>query len=445
MAATIGETALALLILFLAMFSLGRAFSYFARRARLPGVIGEILAGIVLGPSLLGYLDPHNPDWGFILEAVGELGIVVLIFYLGLGTRLRELRQVGRVATLTATGGVVTPLAGGTILLLAFAYDWRAALFVGAAMVATSVGITARVLADLKMEKSVPSRIIHGAAVIDDVMGMVVLALVMAVAAGRGATVLGIAWIVAAAVLFVVVALFGGPAVVNAFAGPRKASLPPEGRTRRGPLAVALLTCLAFAWIASAVSLAPIVGAFLAGVAFADVQGRYRLRRQMEPWRTGLAPFFFVLLGAKVSAGAVFASPQLLLLALTLTAVAVVTKYVPCRWVAREQGTVGARVVGVGMIPRGEVGFIVAATALTAGIVTPPLFSVVVFMAIGTSLIGPPLIRVALRPLGVVGKLDALKVARDLEGPPATGNTPPSGRYALANTTKQLWRPGGRA
>jgi len=291
----------------------------------------------------------------------------------------------------------------------------------------------------------VPSRIIHGAAVIDDVMGMVVLALVGAVAAGRGATLLGIAWIVTAAVAFVVVALFGGPAVVNALAGPRKATVPPEGRVRRGPMAAALLVCLTFALGASAVSLAPIVGAFLAGVAFADVQGRYRLRRQMEPWRKGLAPFFFVMLGAKVTAGAVFASPQLLALALALTAVAVVTKYVPCRWVARAQGTVGARVVGVGMIPRGEVGFIVAATALAAGIVSPPLFSVVVFMAIGTSLIGPPLIRVALRPLGVVGRIEALKVARDLEAPPPSPVSASSGRYALANATKQLWRPGGRA
>lgn len=430
MAATVGAVALALLVLLVVMFAVGRVLGLLMEYVRLPRIIGEIVAGIILGPSVLTLVNPANPDYGFALEAIASLGIIILLFCIGLETRLGELRTVGRVATATATAGVITPLAGGTALLLALSFDWRAALFVGAAMVATSVGITARVLTDLHVEHSVPSRIILGAAVIDDVLGMVVLAIVAAVAAGQGASILGIASVVVAAVAFVLGVLFLGPKVVNAIADSPRASLRAGERPSFFVMAIAIAVCMALAAAAAAVGLAAIIGAFLAGVAFADVQGRYRIRVRMEPLSKGLAPFFFTLMGAKVTLGTVVSSPALLGLALALTAVAVLTKYVPCRIAARGQGQAAARVVGAGMIPRGEVGFIVAASALSAGIVGPPLFSVVVFMAVGTSLLGPPLLRAALRPSGLHGALQDLKVARALdagvvEPSRGTGKPPP--------------------
>lgn len=392
-----------LFVMFVAARLLGRA----VEMAGLPSVIGEIVAGIVLGPSALAIIDPANVEYGITLEALAEIGIVVLLFSVGLETRIGDLKKVGRAASQTAVLGVIVPLGVGTALLLALAYEWHAALFVGTAMVATSVGITARVLSDLEKTQTRTAKVILGAAVIDDILGMIVLAIVGAVAGGNSASVAEIAIIVGEALLFIIVALTVLPRVVERLAGERRLM---EGKkmydsrldrlkpvhSREAALALAIAMCLGLAAASTFFRLAPIIGAFIAGVAFADVERRYRLHEQLEPVRALLVPFFFVLMGAKVSLGAFGADPSLIVLALGITAVAALTKYYPCRFGARSLGPEAARAVGFGMMPRGEVGLIVAAIALNLAIIDASLFSVVVFMSLGTSLIAPPLLRRAM-------------------------------------------------
>lgn len=429
MAGNPGDVAVSLLFTLFLMFVLARLLGRLVEGAGLPGVVGEIGAGIVLGPSALALVNPADAGYGIALESLAEIGIVVLLFSIGLETPLADLRRVGRAALETATLGVVVPLAAGTALLLALAYDWRAALFVGAAMVATSVGITARVIGDLDMTHTKTAKVILGAAVIDDVLGMLVLAVVGAVAGASSASAADIAVVVAEAVAFVLVTLALGPRLVARIAGerevlegkrvydPRRDFLKPV-HTREAALSLALAACLGLAAASSLFRLAPIIGAFMAGVAFADVEKRYELHEHLEPVRTLLVPFFFVLMGAKVSLGAFGADPSLVPLALALTALAAATKFYPCRVGARSLGRAPARAVGFGMIPRGEVGLIVAAIALNLGIITGALFSVVVFMALGTSLIGPPLLRRAVGAGQQEGLERRMEVARPHEWKP---------------------------
>lgn len=425
MADIVVELLATLFAMFVAAQLLGRAFE----RMGLPGVVGEIGAGIMLGPSLLGLVHPANVDYGIALEALAEIGIVVLLFSVGLETRIGDLKRVGGAATQTALLGVVVPLGAGTALLLALAYDWHAALFVGTAMVATSVGITARVLSDLELTQTKTSKVILGAAVIDDVLGMIVLAVVGVVAGGSGGQVFDIVIVVAEALLFVVLALKYLPRVVERLAGERELM---EGKkihdarrdflkpvsSRESAFVLAIGMCLGLAAASSFFHLAPIIGAFIAGVAFADVERRYQLHEHLQPVRTLLVPFFFVLMGTKVSLGAFGADPSLIVLAVVVTGVAIVTKYYPCRFGARSLGRDAARAVGFGMIPRGEVGLIVAAIALHLAIIDEALFSVVVFMALGTSFAAPPLLRRAMG-MGTHEKVDRkLEVATPHEWKP---------------------------
>ncbi len=398
-----------LLGILFAMFVAARVLGRAVERVGQPGVIGEIAAGILLGPSALSIVNPASPDYGLALEALAEIGIVVLLFSVGLETRIGDLKKVGGAATQTAMLGVVAPFAAGAALLLAVGYDWHAALFVGTAMVATSVGITARVLADLHMTQTKTAKVILGAAVIDDILGMIVLAVVGVIAGGQSGGIVEILVVIGEALLFVILTLTFLPRVVERLAGeralmegkkvhdPRLDFLKPVS-SRESAFVLAIAMCLGLAAVSSFVRLAPIIGAFIAGVAFAEVEKRYQLHEHLEPVRMLLVPFFFVLMGAKVSLAAFGANPSLLLLAAGLTAVAVATKYYPCRFGARSLGPEAARAVGFGMIPRGEVGLIVAAIALNLAIIDASLFSVVVLMALGTSFAAPPLLR---RAMGV--------------------------------------------
>ncbi len=405
--ASTSEVVVQLLMILFVMFVMARLLGRLVESFGQPSVVGEITAGILLGPSLLGVFDPADANYGLALEALAEIGIVILLFSVGLETRIGDLKRVGKAATEVAILGVVVPLAAGFAMLMALNYDWHAALFVGAAMVATSVGITARVLGDLRKSNTKTAKVILGAAVIDDILGMLVLAVVAAVAGGTGADILDIVIVVAEALLFVVIALYLGPRVVGRIAGERplmagkraydrRRDLLKPVETREAALVLALAACLGLAAASAFFALAPIIGAFIAGVAFADVERRYELHEHLQPVRTFLVPFFFVVMGAKVVIGDFVADPSLIILALGVTAVAAVTKYYPSVFGARTMGPDAARAVGFGMIPRGEVGLIIGSIAFGSGIIGSELFSVVVFMSLGTSLIAPPLLRGAM-------------------------------------------------
>jgi Kef-type K+ transport system membrane component KefB len=362
-----------LAIIFVAAKFAGALFE----RLRQPAVIGELLVGVLLGSHALGaigHTDTH--------EVLQELGAIILLFAVGLDTPLSELRAVGGRSLAVGVAGIVLPFAAGVILLLATGHESKEALFVGTAMVATSVGVTARVLTDLGRVRAPESRVILGAAVVDDVLGLLVLAVV----AGSVSDELSIGSIAGLAVLAVgFVALVGG---LGARAVTR--SLPLLDRLgETGVFTVALAVCLVLSAAAGALDLAAIIGAFLAGMAFAETRDRYRLEEHLSGVYSLLVPFFFVITGSLVDPGAL-TSAGTAGLALVVTAVAIAGKLVGCGGAAAGMGRRSALIIGWGMVPRGEVGVLVASIGLARGIVDNELYAVVVAMAVATTLVAPP-------------------------------------------------------
>lgn len=376
-----------------------------------PAVLGEILAGILIGN--LGLAGFHRLDFLHAnpgITALAELGVILLLFEVGLESNIGEMRKVGVSALLVATVGVIAPILLGVgvarfFLPGASPLTW---VFVGATLCATSVGITARVLKDLGQVQRAESRIVLGAAVIDDVMGLVVLAAVggtiSAAASGASLQVLDIAVIVLKAAAFLV-----GAVVLGGFLAPRLFRAASFLNIRHVLLAVSLAFCFLLAWLASQIQLAPIVGAFAAGLVldpmhYRDFQdrGEHTIEELIHPIGGFLVPVFFVLTGAKVDLGAL-ADPGVLLFAASLTGVAVVGKQV-CGLAVVERG-LDRLSVGLGMIPRGEVGLIFANVGrglFLAGVpvVSGATFSAVVIMVMVTTLITPPLLKWSLSRSG---------------------------------------------
>jgi Kef-type K+ transport system membrane component KefB len=377
-----------------------------------PAVLGELLAGIVLGNlGLIGIhaLEPLRTDVG--ISILAQIGVLFLLFQVGLESDVQKMMAVGASSLLVALLGVVAPMLLGYFVSSWFfpAHNPLTHWFVGATLTATSVGITARVLADLGRTTSKEGRIILGAAVIDDVMGLIVLAVVAGIiqAADRGAafapsTVL---WIVGKSLLFLV-----GAVVVGQWLSKHGFRLATRLRGEGVLLSVALMFCFGLAFLAGKAGLAPIVGAFAAGlvldeVHFEELRARHRETRSMhellQPLATFLVPVFFVLMGIRVDVSA-FAEPGVLGFAAMLTLVAVLGKQA-CSLGVLEKGC-DRLAVGLGMIPRGEVGLIFAgigATLTIAGerVVDGAVFSAVVVMVAFTTLVTPPLLVWRLRHL----------------------------------------------
>jgi Kef-type K+ transport system membrane component KefB len=349
---------------------------------RQPTVVGEILAGVLIGPQVLHLVAPSETS-----HVLAELGVIFLLFNVGLETKPSSIFKVGRMALLVAVLGVVVPMACGYLLMMAWDGNKIEALFIGTAMVATSVGITARVLADMGLLDSTAARIILGAAVIDDILGLLVLAAVASAAQGS-VNVAEIATTALLALGFVAAITFlGAPALTRA--------APHFRRLRAGneSFVIAILLCFGLALAATYIGVAAIIGAFLAGMALAEaVEGNHDVHQQVRGATEFLVPFFLVNIGMQLDLG-VFTNRQTLLLALVMTLVAVLTKLVGCGLGAWGLGLRGAAQVGVGMVPRGEVGIVVAQIGLGVGVITESLFGAVLFMACATTLIAPPLIR----------------------------------------------------
>jgi Kef-type K+ transport system membrane component KefB len=378
-----------------------------------PAVLGELAAGIVIGNlGLLGIHDLSGLADLAPIQVLAQIGVILLLFVVGLESSVGQMMKVGASSLLVATLGVVTPMVLGLWVSRAFfpARPTLAHWFVGATLCATSVGITARVLADLKRTTSVEGQIILGAAVIDDVMGLIVLAVVsgLVAAADRGdafnpAVVLVI---LARAALFLIGALVLGRWVVPPLF--RLAARLPGDRML---LPLALAFCFALAWLAGRAGLAPIVGAFTAGLVLeerhvAGLVERDRSRRTvpalLEPLQAFLVPLFFVLMGMRVDLRS-FGSPAILGFAALLTLAAVIGKQA-CSLGVLERGR-DRIAVGLGMIPRGEVGLIVAAIGATLTIhgqrvIDETVLSAVVVMVAVTTLLTPPLLAWRLRAAG---------------------------------------------
>jgi Kef-type K+ transport system membrane component KefB len=395
-----------------AILLIAKVAGEFFERVGQPAVLGELLAGIILGNlALVGF---HNADWmktDGVIAALAQIGVILLLFEVGLESNLGEMLEVGWSSLLVAVAGVIAPFFLGWVVSAYFLPNESQLVhvFIGAVLCATSVGITARVLKDLGKLKLRESRIILGAAVIDDVIGLLILATVAgAVAAAAAGTSLSVAhtfWLAAKAVIF----------FASAFAIGRYA-LPPLFRgagklESRGVLLVfSVAFCFALSWLATKVGLATIVGAFAAGLVLEDVhfksftdRGERDLSQLLEPVTIFLVPIFFVLMGMKVDLR-VFGHLDLLGFAAALTIAAIIGKQV-CSLALAERG-LNRLAVGVGMIPRGEVGLIVAgigaglmlpnAAGILAPVVSPATFGAVVIMVVITTLVTPPLLKLAL-------------------------------------------------
>jgi Kef-type K+ transport system membrane component KefB len=370
-----------LLTLFI-MFAAAKVLAELFERLRQPAVAGEILAGVLIGPALLNWAQPSE-----LTAALAECGVMFLLFGVGLETKPSSLLRVGPSAAVVAVLGVAVPFVAGWSLLRAFGEPQIEALFVGAALVATSVGITARVLSGMGLLAAPAARIILGAAIIDDVLGLLVLAAVASLARGDAnwTELMTTAAIATGFVGFI--AFFAAPLVTRV--APKAQSL----RVGNAPFAIAMIFCLGLALGASALGVAAIIGAFLAGLALAEAtEDQHALHEQVRGVTEFLTPFFLVNIGMPLKLD-VFADSSVLTLALWVTLAAVATKFVGCGLGALRLGWLGAAQVGIGMVPRGEVGIVVAQLGLSLGVISERVFAVVLFMAVATTMIAPPLIR----------------------------------------------------
>ena len=351
-------------------------------RLRQPAVVGEILAGVIIGPSLLGWVEPSE-----LITILAEIGVIFLLFTVGLETKPKDIFQVGRRAVLVGVLGVILPFVAGYFIAMAWDGSFAEAMFIGAAMVATSVGITARVLGSMGLLDKETSRIILGAAVIDDILGLIILSLVSAVSQGS-VSYTGLAMTAGAAILFTAFVALVGSKVMT-----RLAPAIDRLRLSKPFFNLGLILCLGLSLASIYVGVAAIIGAFLAGMALAEAtESNHKMHKMTSGITEFLVPFFLVSIGMQLDLS-VFRDASVVTLAIIITVAAVITKFVGCglgAWgmTRREMGQ-----VGVGMVPRGEVGIVVAQIGLGLGVISGQFFASVLFMAVATTLIAPPLIK----------------------------------------------------
>src|SRR4051794_762639 len=274
-----------------------------AERIGVPAVVGEIVAGILIGPSLLNAVGGNDE----VLRTLGEIGVILLLLDVGLEMDLNELGKVGRASILVATAGVITPMLLGIGVMELIGQDFKTSLFVGAALTATSVGITARVFGDLRALATTEARMVLGAAVADDVMGLVVLTVVVRLVTEGSVSVLSVLGIVGVAVAFLVLSGAAGLRL----SGPLFAAVARVSRSTGTMVALALAFTLGFARAADAAKLAPIVGAFVAGIALTRSDQSDRIRRELAPVGHLFIPVFFLQIGIDADLGAFASGPVL--------------------------------------------------------------------------------------------------------------------------------------
>jgi Kef-type K+ transport system membrane component KefB len=388
-----------------------------------PAVMGELIAGVILGNLVLlnpswTFLEPLRAEeptvaWAVVVDSFSRIGVILLLFEVGLESTVGEMRKVGGTSLLVAIAGVVAPFVLGYGVSALFIREVPAAvktlspdfdlrnihLFVGATLTATSVGITARVLKDLGKMQLPESKIILGAAVIDDVLGLLILsivaAIVVAAETGGGGMSLGnLAIIVAKSVGFLVLAIGLGVAFM-----PRVMAFLARFRSGGIVIVASIIFCFAYAYVAHLAGLAAIVGAFCAGLVLEDVHFKeFREEKELEellkPVISFLVPVFFVVMGLRVRLET-FADVSIIGIAIALTIAAFIGKQI-CSLVVRDKG-LNRLLIGLGMVPRGEVGLIFAGIGMVLGVVDAALYSAIVIMVILTTFATPPLLKMALR------------------------------------------------
>ena len=391
-----GLTIQAFLFVLVVILLSAKLLGELAERVGQPAVLGELLAGVLLGGSFLGVVDPETE----VIHLLAEIGVILLLFEIGLETDLRRLLKVGGASTTVALVGVAAPFLMGYGVAVAMGLPTLPAVVTGAALTATSVGITARVLSDLGRLQEPESQIVLGAAVLDDVIGLIILGVVAELVSGAGITVSGIGLTALLAFGFLGAVLLLGRLIV-----------PPvfrwlEGLGRTGTVGtMAVVLAFLTAYLADAAGSALIIGAFAAGLVLAPTPQAKTVQGGVVSLGQFFVPIFFVSVGAAVEIRS-FLEPRVLTIGLALIVVAIAGKvaagYAPF-WFRGSKA-----VVGVGMVPRGEVGLIFAQLGLTTGVLDIGLFSALALMVMVTTFIAPP-------------ALKALLPARGRGGPPPGG------------------------
>ncbi len=415
----------AVLLSLIAVYLVSKLGGELSKRLDLPPVLGELVGGVVVGVSALHFL--VFPETGAtasdsllmsLLQALGdldaaaiahifesqseivsvlaELGVIVLLFEIGLESDLRELSRVGSQAALVAVVGVAAPFALGTVgLVWLFHVPTIPAVFAGAALTATSIGITSKVLSELGQLKSTEGQIIVGAAVIDDVLGIIVLAVVASLAKTGEVDVLNLVYLILSASGFLLGAILLGKFFNKGFV-----AIADKLQTRGALLIPALTFALAMAVIANLIHLEAILGAFAAGLVLDETDKRKELDQQVAPIADILVPVFFVTVGAKADLGvlnpAVAENRAGLIIATFLMAIAILGKVIT-GWAVFGQPGVNRLAIGIGMIPRGEVGLVFAGIGSASGVLDKPLEAAIIVMVILTTFLAPPLLQVSMK------------------------------------------------
>jgi Kef-type K+ transport system membrane component KefB len=370
------EILIQMLIIFTIARFLGRLFS----KLNIPSVAGELLAGAIIGPYFLNLVEPNTT-----LETLAEIGVIVLLFNAGLETHIDDLIKVGKPAVLTGVFGVIFPFIGGYFAGQLFGYPSAENLFIGTTLVATSVGITIRVLQELGYARNISAKIILAAAILDDILGFIVLAFVKNITLGIVNT-LELVLLSIQAIAFV---------VFLATIGPRL--------TRRRKTFFSSLSCdflfelslifmLVLAIFAEKIGLAAIVGSFLAGLVLSEIREFTSIEDRYKTVGWFFIPFFFALLGTHIDFSS-FSKLKTIAEVAILTLIAVLGKFIGGYLASQRLGTQTALEVGVGMVPRGEVGIVVAGMALSYKVVSSEVYSALIGTVLLTTVISPFLIK----------------------------------------------------
>ncbi|MEA5479521.1 cation:proton antiporter [Pseudanabaena galeata UHCC 0370] len=411
------------LLTFVIIYLSSKVGSEIARRLDLPPVLGELVAGVIVGVSalrlvifpeggftasdsvvmsllqMLNQLSPEAVNSVFaqqseVISVIAELGVIVLLFEIGLESDIRQLKEVGIQAFVVAFIGVTAPFAAGTIGLMYFFHVAAIpAIFAGAALTATSIGITSKVLAEIGQLKSKEGQIIVGAAVIDDVLGIIVLAVVASLAKTGEVDITNVAILLVSAIAF----LFGS-ILLGGFFNKSFVALVSKLKTRGNIVIPAFIFAYAMAFIGNAIHLEAILGAFAAGLVLDETDARNELDELIKPVADLLVPVFFVTVGARADLSVL--NPMIpenrsgLLIAVFLLAVAIIGKVIT-GWVVFGIPNINRLAIGIGMVPRGEVGLVFAGIGTASGAIDKPLEVAIIIMVILTTFLAPPFLRIA--------------------------------------------------
>ncbi|RLI06532.1 hypothetical protein DRO24_04810 [Candidatus Bathyarchaeota archaeon] len=354
-----------------------------------PEVLGEIIAGIILGPSILNVLKPN-----IVFEFVAEFGVILLLFEVGLETDVRTLMGVGKGVGLIAVGDILLPLAMGALVGYLLKLGHLGAFYLGAVFTATSIGVSVRVLSDLDRMDAPESRAVLCTAICDDIVSMLLITILFGLLEMGSLKPLIILRTVLTSTAFIILTLLlGSKALPRLMAALNR--IPMRGTL----LSFALFLGISTAYIASLIGLAPIIGAFIAGMLLAESREKEIIVDDLTPLSHVLTPMFFVLIGAAVDVKSI---PHLIPLALLFILIAIASKTLGCGSTSLLAGFKGSQalIIGLSMIPRGEVGLILARKGVEVGLIDQNLYALIVFMVLGTTLAAPLLLRLLIKHEG---------------------------------------------